>query len=166
MFLSAEFRGREQVAAALRELRAQGFNGEKLDLYSNEPVELPAGVLPRRSFMSLGAVSGAVLLGLLTIGFVYYTQYNYPLVTGGMPLFSFWATGVVFYELTMLGAILTTFGWFLWESGVLRRRSRGPVPELRDDAISLRLECAKEQSENATKILQTAGAENVRELVR
>ena len=74
--------------------------------------------------MSLGAVSGAVLLGLLTIGFVSYTQHNYPLVTGGMPIFSFWATGAVFYELTMLGAILTTFVWFLWESGVLRRQAK------------------------------------------
>src|SRR5579883_685098 len=145
MFISAAFRRREQVVAALADLAENGVPRERLDLYSDEPVELPPGALPRRSYMSLGAVSGAVLLGLLTIGFVYFTQYNYPLVTGGMPIFSFWATGVIFYELTMLGAILTTFCWFLWESGVLRRKRRGPVPQLKDGAISLRVECAPDQ---------------------
>ena len=63
--------------------------------------------------MSLAAVTGAITSCLLAIGFVYFTQHNYPLITGGMPLFSFWATGVVFYEMTMFGAIVTTFFWFL-----------------------------------------------------
>ncbi|HLH03468.1 MAG TPA: quinol:electron acceptor oxidoreductase subunit ActD [Bryobacteraceae bacterium] len=164
MFLSAEFRAREQVVQAVRDLTAQGFVRDRLDLYSDEPVEMPAGVLPRRSYMSLGAVTGAVLLLLLTIGFVYFTQYNYPLVTGAMPIFSFWATGVIFYELTMLGAILTTFCWFLWESGVLRRKRRGPVPELKDGAILLRVECEGNQGETANRVLREAGAESVQEL--
>jgi hypothetical protein len=116
--------------------------------------------------MSLGVVSGAVLLGLLTIGFVYYTQYDYPLVTGGMPIFSFWATGVIFYELTMLGAILTTFCWFIWESGALRRKRRGPVPEPADGAIALRVECQTGESERAVRVLRELGAERVEELSR
>jgi hypothetical protein len=34
--------------------------------------------------------------------------YPYPLITGGMPLVAGWPTGIVTYELTMLGAVLTT----------------------------------------------------------
>jgi len=34
--------------------------------------------------------------------------YPYPLVTGGMPILAPWPTGIVTYELTMMGAVLTT----------------------------------------------------------
>ena len=75
--------------------------------------------------MSVAVVTGAnVTAFLLIVGFVYFTQYNYPLITGGMPIFSFWATGVVFYEMTMFGAIVTTLFWFIRESGLLRRGRR------------------------------------------
>ncbi len=112
--------------------------------------------------MSFATVTGAVLSCLLAIGFVYFTQYNYPLVTGGMPLFSFWATGVVFFELTMLGAIVTTFFWFLKESGLLRRHRREPVPALDPGTICIRVCCPAEQFDNATQCLQRTGASNVK----
>lgn len=164
MYLSGEFRDRAAVTRALRELQANGFATDALDVYSDEPLELPHDVLARPSRMSFMAVSGAVLLGLLTIGFVYYTQYNYPLITGGMPLFSFWATGVVFYELTMLGAILTTFGWFLFESGILLRKGRAPVPAMASGAIYIRVRCGENQKAAAGETLTAAGAEGVTEL--
>lgn len=53
---------------------------------------------------SIGGVFGA-LLGLL---FVRFTQLVYPLPTGGMPITPTWTNGIVVYETTMLGAILTT----------------------------------------------------------
>ena len=164
MYLSGEFRERNSVIEALRELQANGFATDALDVYSTEPLELPHEVLARPSRMSFMVVSGAVLLALLTIGFVYYTQYNYPLVTGGMPLFSFWATGVVFYEITMLGAILTAFGWFLFESGVLLRRRRAPVPLMEAGAMYVRVRCSENQKTRAGEALASAGAERVSEL--
>jgi hypothetical protein len=163
MYLSAEFRAKAAVAETVRRLRESGFGSEAIALFSDEPLELPASVLPRPSRMSLVAVSGAVLLGLLTISFVYYTQHDYPLRTGGMPIFSFWATGVVFYELTMLGAILSTFAWFLFESGLLRRR-RKPVPSIEPGRVSLRVECGAAEAERAMAVLTETGAENVHEL--
>ena len=114
--------------------------------------------------MSLVVVASALTFCLLAIAFVRYTQYDYPLVTGGMPLFSFWATGVVFYELTMLGAILSTFAWFLWESGLIRRRGRAPVPEVEPGVICVRLHCHREQVEGATRPLERAGAVNIKKL--
>jgi len=53
---------------------------------------------------SLGGICGA-FLGLL---FVRFTQFVYPLPTGGMPLAPHWTNGIITYETTMLGAILTT----------------------------------------------------------
>ena len=59
-----------------------------------------------------------------------------------MPIFSFWATGVITYEMTMLGAIVATFAWFLWESGLVARRDRSaPVPQVDPGSICLRVRC-------------------------
>ena len=53
---------------------------------------------------SIGGGFGAIL-GLL---FVRFTQLVYPLPTGGMPITPRWTNGIIMYETTMLGAILTT----------------------------------------------------------
>ena len=124
MFFAGDFHHRESAVRALLDLKANGFTPSDIDVFSDEPIEFPRDVLDRPSRMSLVVVMGAIISCLLIIGFVYFTQYNYPIITGGMPIFSFWATGVVFYELTMFGAILTTFFWFLRESGLLRRGRR------------------------------------------
>jgi len=161
VYLKGNFQDRGSAIRALRELQAGGFPAAALDVFSDEPLELPRGVLDRRSHMSLTVVTGAVTLCLLTIGFVYFTQYNYPLTTGGMPIFSFWATGVIFYELTMLGGIVTTLACFLWESGLLRRNRRIPVPVVAPGIISIRVHCREDQSDEAGGCLDRAGASDV-----
>ena len=164
MFLAGDFHDEETLIQALRDLKADGFAPDDLAVFSDEPVEFPRNVLYRRSHMSLAAVIGAIVFLLLAIGFVYFTQYNYPIITGGMPTFSFWATGVIFYELTLLGAIITTFFWFVYESGVLRRRPRAPALFIEPGMIGLRIECAPHRSDVARHLLGRAGAENIRSL--
>ena len=161
MFLTGDFHQKEAALRALREMEGKGFGLDDLDVFSDEALEFPSGVLERPTRMSFAVVTGAITFCLLTVGFVYFTQYNYPLITGGMPLFSFWATGVVFYELTMLGAILTTFVWFLRESGLLRRGRKGPVPAIEPGLIYLRVRCSSNQTDEVTGILKRAGADNV-----
>ena len=53
---------------------------------------------------SLGGICGA----LFGLWFTRFTQLGYPLPTGGMPLAPRWTNGIIIYEMTMLGAILTT----------------------------------------------------------
>ena len=164
MYLKAEFQEKETAARAILELKANGFGPDALDVFSNEPVEFADGVLDRPSRMSLVVVASALTFCVLTILFVRYTQYDYPLVTGGMPLFSFWSTGVVFYELTMLGAILSASAWFLWESGIIRRRGPAPVPDVEPGVICLRVRCSEGQEDNTGRQLEQAGATGVRKL--
>ena len=165
MYLGAEFYDRESVAHALLELKTKGFGPDELALFSDQPIELPDGVLDRRSRMSLAVVTSALLFLVLIVWFVYYTQYNYPLITGGMPLFSAWSTGVVFYEIMMFGAIFTTLIWFLVESGLLRKRQRrAPAPVIEPGAISLRILCQSSQAEDVGQSLKSAGAINIRTL--
>lgn len=162
MYLVGEFREKEAVGKAIRSLRAGGIGPADLDLFSDEPVELPPGVLERPSRMSLASVLGAILAGSLATAFVYWAQHDYKLVTGGMPVFSLWATGVITYEMTMLGAIVTTFAWFLWESGLVRKRDKlAPVPALTPGAICLRVRCAAESMAMASETMRRAGAMDI-----
>jgi hypothetical protein len=159
IYVIGEFREKERVAAAIRAMRAAGATDAELDVFSEEPVEFPRGVLDRPSRMSLISVSGAIAFGMLATGFIYWAQHNYRVVTGGMPLFSFWATGVITFEMTMLGAIVAVFGWFLWESGLVRRRDReAPVPMVDPGSICLRVWCRGPQAGQAIEAMQRAGA--------
>jgi hypothetical protein len=118
-------------------------NDSDMDLFSEEPVELNKGVLDRPSKMSLVSVLGAILCGAGCTLLMAWAQYDYPVVTGGMPVFSMWGTGVITYETTMIGAIFATFGYFLWESGLIRKRDKtAPVPRTPPETICLRVRCA------------------------
>jgi hypothetical protein len=166
LYLTGAFTEKKEAVAAIQQLKADGYDANDLAVFSDEPVEFPPGVLDRPSHMSLVVVLGAIVSFLSIVGFVYYTQYDYRLVTGGMPIFSFWPTGVVFYEITMLGSILTTTGWFLWESGLLKRDKNVPLPAIQPDMICLRVRCAPERFASATAILERVGAQNVAKLER
>jgi hypothetical protein len=162
VYLCGDFNEKSATAQAIRELTAKGFGQDCIDIFSDKPVEFPRGLLERRSRMSFATVIGAIVACLLTIAFVYFAQYNYPLMTGGMPLFSLWATGVIFFELTMFGSIVTTFLWFLKESGLPRRGSRAPAPPVEPGTICLRIRCLAEQADEVSRYLARAGAHNVR----
>lgn len=161
MFLTAEFSDAQAVSTAIGSLKAGGFEATAMDLFSTEPVDLPEGLLERPSHMSLAAVMGAASLCLLAILFVRYAQYDYPLATGGMPLFSWWATGVIFYEFTMFGAISATFVMFLVESGLLKRDRSIPAPVLVAARIHLRVRSDASRATAAMECLRQAGAINV-----
>ena len=159
MFLLGRFRYRPELISAITALKELGFTDEQMDLFSREPVQLKAGVLDRPSKMSLASVIGAATVGGLATAFVYWAQNNYELVTGGMPTFSWWATGVISFEMTMLGAVLATFGYYLWESARVRKNMQGaPVPQLDPNTMVLRLRCSEAESVAAEAILSHAGA--------
>lgn len=63
---------------------------------------------------SLGGVVGA----LFGLWFTRFTQLAYPLPTGGMPVVTSWTNGIIIYELTMLGAIVTTLITLLITAGL------------------------------------------------
>jgi hypothetical protein len=159
VYLIGEFHDRATAAEAIRMLRADGTLPADLDVFSEEPVEFRRGVLDRPSRMSFASVLGGIIFGLAATGFIFWAQHNYRLDTGGMPVFSFWATGVITYEMVMLGAIVATFTWFLWESGLARRRDkRAPVPVVDPGAICLRVQCGAEKAGIALETMRRAGA--------
>ena len=164
IYLSGDFPSVEPATRAIRDLKSRGYGLGDLVVFSDEPILFPPGVLRRPSHMSLTAVLGAITMFLLASGFVYFAQHNYPLITGGMPIFSFWASGIISYEFTMFGAIVSTFGCFLWESGLIRKREDAPVPPIQPERIHLRVRCRPEQTDEANHLMLRAGASEVTRL--
>ena len=157
MILTAEFLQPEPVAPALAALMASGFNRTSVEVFSTQPLDL-AETPHRPSRASLAAVAGAILNGGLATAFVYYTQRNYPLITGGMPVVSAWPTAVISFEMTMAGAVAGTVLAFLWESRLLRRRREAWMPDLREGSIFIQLECTEDAAPAASECLSRCGA--------
>ena len=159
-YLHAEYRGTEDLAAAIRLLQANGVPRHALELYSRRPVEAVSPLLPRRSRMSLGAVLSAITVGTGATALMYWIQLDYPLVTGGMPIVSGWATAVVTFEATMAGAVFGTLLMLLKESGLVLSRRRAPVPDLPDEGAVLQVECEGGAS-SVRALLEETGAERI-----
>ena len=159
-YLHAEFSRPEEAAAAISGLAAAGVSRTAMELYSLRPVELHPSPLPRRSRMSLTAVLSAITVGGGATALMYWVQRDYPLITGGMPINSGWATGVVTFETTMAGAVLGIFAALLWESGLIRRRKGAPVPSVPDEGVVLQVAGVRDMAE-IQESLHAAGAISV-----
>ena len=54
------------------------------------------------------AMVGGIIGFISAVALVYGTELAWPIVTGGMPIVAWWPNLVIMFEMTMLGAIVTT----------------------------------------------------------
>jgi len=54
------------------------------------------------------AMVGGIIGFISAVALVYGTELAWPIVTGGMPIVAWWPNLVIIFEMTMLGAIVTT----------------------------------------------------------
>ena len=121
---------RHEALAVLHELKRRGVPDSSITVMSSEPLHLEAKPWPKTripGFAIAGGLAGAVFAVLLTV----WTSRRVGLVTGGMPIVSPWAFGIIVFELTALGAILFTLGRMICEAGLVRHK-----PSEYDSAIS------------------------------
>jgi hypothetical protein len=86
-----------------------GFDANHIVVVSGEPYEgYEFSDSHAKSPLFALAVLGAAFGGLCGYLITSLSQKAYPLPTGGMPIAPVWTNGIIVYELTMLGAILTT----------------------------------------------------------
>jgi hypothetical protein len=157
----------ENPAAAQRAftaLQRAGVTGADITVISSEPFE--AFEFSHRDqsltlfrLAGLGGAVGLVAGVLLTSG----TERAWPLVTGGMPIVAWWPNLVITFELTMLGAILTTVISLLVSA---RLPSRGRLlydPGISDGAILVGVPLTADRSPDAVRsALELGGAFAVR----
>ena len=116
---------------AVDALRAGGVNENEITVISAEPMEdYEFGGIDRHSRLwyiaSAGGAFGCVFATWLTR----FTEIAWPLSTGNMPIVAWWPNLIVIFELTMLGAILSTVVTLVLTGGLARR-----LPPLYDDAV-------------------------------
>jgi hypothetical protein len=120
---------RHEAIAALRELEHAGVPKSSITIMSSEPLHLePEGGAKSRIpiFGIIGGLLGAGFAILLTV----WTSRRVGLVTGGMPIVSPWAFGIIVFELAALGAILMTLARMVLEARLARRGRRSNCGEL------------------------------------
>jgi hypothetical protein len=145
-------------------LRAAGVSPGKIVVMSAEPFDEYSFSHTEKSVaMPWLAVAGGVVGG--TGGFLLakVTQEAYPLITGGMPLLSPWPTAIVTYELTMLGAVLTTIVTLLVTAKLPSWKPKLYDPEVSFGKILIGVvDPSSEQRPDLEKRLLAAGAAEVK----
>ena len=99
----------EAAQRAVEGLRRAGIEARNIAVVSSEPFEgyefsRRDHQTPMPWLAALGGLAGGTAGYFLAA----LTQRSYPLPTGNMPIVALWPTGVIVYEMTMLGAILVT----------------------------------------------------------
>ena len=155
--ITAVFDTADAAIAAVARLQREGLENEAITVMSSEPLHLqePASGRSTRigGFAIAGGVVGAVTACLLTA----VTSSRVDIVTGGMPIVTPWAFGIIVFEMTALGAILASFGRMIYEARLARRRALdGYDPRVSDGKVLLAVEYADPGAEEiARRVLST-----------
>ncbi len=142
LFSDAEAGGR-----AIQSLREAGVDARDIVVASSEPLERHEWGRPRQPtrmgwLAALGGLLGGVSGHLLTA----FTQREYPIVTGAMPVVTWWTNGIIIYEMTMLGAILATLLTLLVSARLPNWKPQLYDPEISEGKILIGLVSFPENS--------------------
>jgi hypothetical protein len=138
---------------AVNRLRAAGLTDGRITIMSAQPMEdFEFGHIDKASWIWWIACGGG-LIGM-AIGFflTWLTATSWPMNTGGLPTYAWWANLIIIFELTMLGAILATVVSLIVTAG-LGRRMRFYDPEVTEGQILVGVE---NPSDDAVADLQKA----------
>jgi hypothetical protein len=145
----ATFDSHEDAMAAARALRRQGV--KQFEILSSEPIHEALATDNSKSlitwFAILGGITGATAALLLTV----LTSRHVNINTGGMPIVSFWAFGVILFETAMFTAVLFALGRMLYEARLLRALPNEYDEAVGDDKVVLAVQCGDEASINTAK---------------
>ena len=136
-------------------LLSAGASREDITVISSEPFDRCEFAKSEKAVLKPWlVVLGATLGG--TGGFLLVTQTSksYPIVTGGMPIAPGWITGIITYELTMLGAILTTLLLLLLTAPLLRWKHDLYDVQVADGKILVGINPPESIRESVKKILK------------
>jgi hypothetical protein len=135
-------------------IQREGVPPASITIMSSEPIRVKTNNPRKESnsriglFALAGAIVGATAGSMLTV----LTSQSVNLVTGGMPIISPWAFGIIIYELTALGAILTALARMIYEARLARRGALADYDEaVADGRIVLSINCPDDECANKTE---------------
>jgi hypothetical protein len=121
--IAACFDTAEDALEVLARLRKEGFSSSALTLMSAEPVHaaMDESSPKARSRVGAYAIIGGLVGAAGALVLTLWTAHRMGLVTGGMPIVTPWAFGIIVFELIALGAILAAVARMILEAGLARR---------------------------------------------
>jgi hypothetical protein len=162
--LTGSFHDLERAADALDQLRALGVPDRDVTVLSSLPYSARAMGRPEvRSRLPVVTMASAVVGLLVGLFFTVVTPYLYVIRVGGQSIVPAPTTALLLYEFTMLVLILGTFVGVLILNNLPTGGPQYDGPALTDDRIGLLFRCPSEKEETARAILESQGAEDVRE---
>jgi hypothetical protein len=134
----------DEALAAARALRGEGITG--VELMSAEPIHAWVPEEEAKSHIGIFAVIGAVIgAGLATLLMV-WTSRRVDINTGGMPVVTTWAFGIIAFEVAMLTAILAALVCTIFEARLARDKAMNEYDEaVADNKIVMAIKCADEK---------------------
>ena len=125
---------------AVNRLRAEGFADREITVLSPQPMEdYEFGRRDKATWMWWIACGGAVVGMATALGLTWVTEMSWQIDVGGLPSFAWWPNLIIFFELTMLGAIVATAATLV-VTARLGRRSALYDPEVSDGKILVGIE--------------------------
>jgi hypothetical protein len=109
------FDEKNEFLEKLEELIKEGISAKNINVYTPYPVHEAEEILKvktsaLRFFTLIGALSG-LLFGFL---FTIWTSFDWPIIRGGKPIFSFPAFIIIAFEVTVLfGGVISFIGYLL-----------------------------------------------------
>jgi hypothetical protein len=144
-------------------LHGASVEDRSIVVLSSEPFEeYEFGRRGYKTIMPWLAALGGLVSGASAFAFVAFTQKAYPLPTGGMPIVSLWPNGIITYEFTMFGAVLTTLVTLMITARSSRESAGLYDPEVSKGKILIGVvNPAKELRRAVEQALRSAGTESV-----
>jgi hypothetical protein len=150
----------------LKVLQSAGVRSDKILVMSPEPFEeYEFAHADRKTPMPWIAALGGLTGGTCGYLLARWVQIAYPshIISGGMPLVAKWPSGIITYELTMLGAILTTLITLLITGRLIRWKLDIYDPEISYGKILIGVvDPSAESRADFENRLRNAGAEKVK----
>jgi hypothetical protein len=143
----------EEASVAIAALRREGVPRQAITIMSAEPIhggpsERDQAKSRIGGFAIAGGFIGAATAVLLTV----LTSRRVDLVTGGMPIVTPWAFGIIVFELTALWAILATLGRMIFEARLARRGALTDYDKaVADGRVVLAIDCGDDACAATTR---------------
>jgi molybdopterin-containing oxidoreductase family membrane subunit len=154
----------DDLLGALRKVKKEGF--KILTVFS--PIhfsEIQEILGHKPSPVRYLCLAGGILGGLSLVGLAVYAHLSFRLITSGKPVLAWIPFVVVFFEGTvLLSVIFAVAAWIL--SGRLPRVRPNPAydPRFSEDRFGILVRCRGEEREFILKLLEEAGAEEIRDV--
>ncbi len=150
----------QSAQQAVNRLRAAGLTDRDITILSSRPMEeFEFGQIDKSTWMWRIACLGA-LAGLLSaLGLAWLTEMSWPINVGGLPVFAWWPNLIIMFELTMLGAIISTVVTLVVTAGLGRGGEKLYDPAVSDGQILVGVEDPRADAAELEAVLAASGGE-------